>query len=121
MKNFTVDNDTKDILNDIAKLFGVKQDVVKEVWEMTLFCWFLKMSENPEQAQEITIPYLGKVALKFESEELDNAAGKIKTNVSTNLKLSDDFTDMFGNIYNVGETGLAEIVQNKIRKTLDKY
>jgi hypothetical protein len=118
MKTMELDKDTKDMLTDISTLFGVKTEIVKEVWEYTLFVWFLKMSENPDKMSTITVPYLGHVGVKFNSESLNNETGKIETKVDTFLSPSDAFKQMYGNIYNQAPSELAEYIQNHMIKTV---
>jgi hypothetical protein len=76
------------------------------------------MSENPDKMSTITVPYLGHVGVKFNSESLNNETGKIETKVDTFLSPSDAFKQMYGNIYNQAPSELAEYIQNHMIKTV---
>lgn len=118
IKEFELDKDSKDMLTDISSLMGVKVEIVKQVWEYTLFTWFLKISKNPEKLTSIVVPYLGHIGLRYKNEEVDNISGTLKTNVDSFISLSDEFKNMYGNIINEAQTALPKYLQSKIMETV---
>lgn len=118
MKEFKFDKSTKDMIADISSLFGVKSEVVKQVWEYTLFTWFLKLSKDPEHVTSIKIPYLGNVGIKLDSETLDEETGKLKSNVTSFIALDEEFKQMYGNICAQSESELAEYIQEHYIKNI---
>ena len=41
MEKLAIDRDTKELLEDVSSLFGVKSDIIKDVWEYTMIVWLL--------------------------------------------------------------------------------
>lgn len=118
MKEFKYSKETKDMIQDISSLFGVKADVVKQVWEYTLFAWFLQLSKDPDHVTSIKVPFLGNIGIKFDSESLDEETGKLKTNVTSFIALDDEFKEMYGNICAQAESELAEYIQEHYIKNI---
>lgn len=118
MKEIKLDKETKEMLAKISAAETVKADTIRQVWEYTLIAWFLQMTENPEEEyKEVTIPFLGKIGLQYKGERLDEATGKIKTDVDASISLSDNFKSMFGDIINQARTPLVDYIQEGLMNT----
>ena len=62
---FYLNEDTKNQILEISALSGYAQNVVKEVLEYMLMSWAIKIADNPDKYASLTIPYLGKVIVKY--------------------------------------------------------
>jgi hypothetical protein len=70
-KLFTISSDEKQLLQKISSLCGVKQEIIKEIWQFTLFSSFLEILENKDKNYNIiSIPFLGKILIKPDKEKL---------------------------------------------------
>jgi hypothetical protein len=106
---FELDTDTKKLLTDIAALFGVKVEIIKDIWEYTIFTYLLTMLENPSKTNNIQIPFLGRVFLRVDSKEEEN--------VTSFLALSEDFKQVYIDIKEGKHTKLSDYIR---KKYLDK-
>jgi len=48
-----MDRDTKELLEDVCSLFGVKADIIKDVWEYTMIVWLLKLADSNANLKRI--------------------------------------------------------------------
>lgn len=94
MKNLDIDADTKQMLQEISATFGVKNEIVKEVWEFTLFTILLKVAENPEKRQNISIPYLGHMLLRDNGIK-QNDDGVAYHDIEPLICLSENFKNLY--------------------------
>jgi hypothetical protein len=98
-KLFTISAEEKQLLQKISSLCGVKQEIIKEIWQFTLFNSFLDLLENKDKNYNIlSVPFLGKLLVKpdkenpgeFENffilnEETKSIIKKIKNGYETDL------------------------------------
>jgi hypothetical protein len=111
---FELNADTKKLLSDIASLFGVKVEIVKDIWEYTIFTYLLTMLENPSKTNTIQIPFLGRAFLRVESTNEDD------NSVTSFLSLNDEFKQVYKDIKEGKHTELADYIRRKyIDKVLD--
>lgn len=115
MKEMELDRDTKDVLTKISALSSIKTDIIKQVWEFTAAAWYLQIAENPEKMSSITIPYFGKVGVRFKNEKLKED-GNIQSEIDAFAVPSESFSNMVGDIYNQARAPIVEFVQNDLLK-----
>jgi hypothetical protein len=98
-KLFASSSEEKQLLQKISSLCGVKQEIIKEVWQYSLFSAFLDILENKDANYNIiSVPFLGKILIRpdkerpdeFETffsfnEETKNTIKKIKSGQETEL------------------------------------
>ena len=94
MKNFELDADTKQMLQEISATFGVKNEIVREVWEYTIFTILLKISENQKSCQSINIPFLGHMLLKDNGITQDKD-GNAYHDIEPIVALSENFKNLY--------------------------
>lgn len=94
MKSFDMDSETKQMLSEISATMGVKNEIVKEVWEFTLFTILLKVADNPEGPQRISIPYFGHFLLRDKGITTDEN-GEAYHDIDTLVALSDNFKNLY--------------------------
>jgi hypothetical protein len=112
-KLFTISAEEKQLLQKISSLCGVKQEIIKEIWQFTLFNSFLDLLENKDKNYNIlSIPFLGKLLIKPDKEnpgELENF-----------LILNEETKSIIKKIKNGYETDLIQYFQeNFINKVLE--
>jgi hypothetical protein len=116
---FQQDPATKDIVNKIGALFGVSPSLVKEVWEFTVYTWFLQLLSDPEKMQSFTVPFLGTVGVKFQNEYVDGDS-ELKTECVAFLSLSPAFKELIGDLYNNKVADLDKYLEDhKIQRTIE--
>lgn len=109
---------TKELLQDVSSLFGVRSDIVKQIWDYTIITLFLKMAENPEGEHTLQLPMIGELVVKYKnSVYIKN--GTI-TEVESNLRLDEEFKNLIGDVYFQGNSPIIEFVQdNLIKNTIE--
>lgn len=120
MEKMILDKNSKELLEKVSALFGVKNEIVREVWEYTVFTWLLSMSDENKKLKQLTVPFLGNIGLKFKDSTIDNSTGKIECECDAFIALSDSFKDMVKGIENNHSKELAEYLQNKIKKVANQ-
>lgn len=115
MKELELDRDTKDMLMKISALSSIKADVIKQVWEFTNIMWYLQLSENPEKLTSITIPYFGKLGIKFNNDKLKED-GTIQSEITAFAAPSESFSNMVGDIYSQSRSEVIDFLQNNLLK-----
>lgn len=115
MEKITLNKDTKDLLEEISSLFGVKTDIIKDVWEYTLIVWLLKYADSDTSLKRIFIPYLGTVGLRFKGEKLSNN-DKIEADFDSFIALDSNFKDLLKSVQNNKSDELLTLIQAKIKK-----
>jgi hypothetical protein len=116
-KLFTISSDEKQLLQKISSLCGVKQEIIKEIWQFTLFSSFLEILENKDKNYNIiSIPFLGKILIKPDKEkpgELENF-----------FILNEDTKSIIKKIKNGYETELIQYFQdnfiNRVLENIDE-
>jgi len=107
-KLFTLDSDQKQLLLDISALCGIKQELVVDVWQYTLFTIFLKILENKDKKVNIIkIPYLGNALLKETDEGFE-----------TFFSVNQNFIDIVKKIKKGDDSGLVEYFQQEFLEKL---
>ena len=115
MKEFFESKNTKDLMQDVCNLFGVKQSIVKQIWDYTLFSWFMKLSSQEGPVRKIEIPYIGTLSVSVKDEEED-ANGNLITNTESSIELNPEFSKMLGQIDAEAETELSEFIEEQYIK-----
>ncbi len=113
MKNLILDKNSKETINAVSALFGVKSSIVKEVWEYTYIAWLMQLQQNPNKVKTITVPFLGDIGIRLNSESISSDSNEISVDVDSFLALSDTFKKSLKEINASGDTGIAEFIQNK--------
>lgn len=115
MKSLDMDSETKQMLQEISATMGVKNEIVKEVWEFTLFAMLLRIAEKPEGPQKITIPYFGSILLRdkgITTDEEGNAYHEILPLVG----MSDNFKKLYSKVTKGQFEELSEYLQENYIK-----
>jgi len=116
---FQQDAQTKETLNKISALFGVSPNLVKEVWEYTIYVWLVQLLDDPDKLHSFTVPYLGTIGIKFKDEFVDSDS-QLKTNCEAFLSVSQNFKDLIGDVYNNKIIDILQFLEdNKIQKTIE--
>lgn len=102
-------------MQDVCSLFGVKQSIVKQIWDYTLFSWFMKLSGQEGPVRKIEIPYIGTLSVSVKDEEED-ANGNLITNTESSIELNPEFSKMLGQIDAEAETELSEFIEEQYIK-----
>lgn len=112
-----IDDDTRHTIEEISALSGIQRDVVREVWEFTLINWLEKLTRSPEKLNNLTIPFMGQVGVKYVDDVL-NATGGIDTNVNAFISLSPFFTSLIGDVIDERQNVIIDVLQKKIDNAL---
>jgi len=112
-KLFTISAEEKALLQKISSLCGIKQEIIKEIWQYTLFSSFLEILEKKDEKYNlISIPFLGKILIKPDRsnpEEFENF-----------ILLNEDTKSIIKKIKRGYETELIQYFQeNFINKVLE--
>lgn len=114
-----LDKNSKDICDKISSLMGIKSDIIKDIWEMTLLAWLLDISDQKGKVKRISIPYLGSVGIKSSGESIDNENSKIIPNYEVFTALSDQFKELLKNVENDNIDEVSSILQDKINHVIE--
>jgi hypothetical protein len=90
---FILDDQTKELIKQTSALFGVKSEIIKELFEYLAFTWMLQIAKNPDGLSQLVIPYLGKIGLKFGKETLNNE-GELEAEINAFIIINDTFKEM---------------------------
>jgi hypothetical protein len=115
-KLFTISADEKQLLQRISSLCGVKQEIIKEIWQFTLFSSFLEILEEKDKSYNfVTIPFFGKIMIKPDPENPGEFQNFIHLNEETK--------SIIKKIKNGNETELIHYFQenfiNKVLSNID--
>lgn len=110
-----LDKETKDLLYDVSSLFGVKTDIVKDVWEFTLIALLLRAADSKSTIKRINIPYIGSIGLKYLGERIGDS-DKVEADYEVFVSISDFFKNCLNSIKNNENDEIIELAQEKIRK-----
>lgn len=108
-----LDDNTKQLIVEISALSGINQKVVKECFEFLFISWVEKIADKPDQLVDLTIPYIGKIAVKYDKDYLGEK-GELKTDIVSLLAIRDSFKDLIGNIHDEGQNELFDLLKKKI-------
>jgi len=115
--DFSFDKDTKDMLTAISNIYGVKEDVIKEVWEYTLFYWFLQINSQNKKVKTIQVPFLGNIGVKYKNDSINEEG--IFADADIFVSLSDSFKKMLSDIYNGNKSSLIEFFDKNVIDKLE--
>lgn len=111
-----LDKNSKDMVNDISTLLGVKSDIVKTVWEFTLLAYLLKYSKSENKVKQISIPYVGTLGIRYNGDSIKNSNDKLSGDFDVFVALNDDFKKMLHSI-EIGSTSeITNLLQSEIKK-----
>lgn len=111
-KLFSSDIDQRELITKISALCGLKQDIVKQVWQYTFFSIYISLLEQKDKKiNEIKLPYVGKIMLRWDDE------GK---EFEQFLLMDPSFRDIVNKLKKGEDTGLVQFFQeNFINKIVD--
>lgn len=115
MKNFEIDNETKQMIQEISATFGVKSEIIREVWEFTIFTILLKVAENPDKAQAVNIPFFGHIRLK-DNGIIKESDGTEYHDIQPIVALSDSFKKLYINTLKNQYGELSDYLEEKYIK-----
>lgn len=108
-----LDDECKNILQEISALSGYSQIIIKEVMEYFLIDWALKIVDKPDDYAELSIPFIGKVKVKYLGDKKEDN-DTISTEVDAALELSSSFKKLIGDLHDEGRTEIDKALQRKI-------
>ena len=112
---FDLDSDSKKTLNDVASLFGVKAEIIRDIWEYTVFAMTLNLLDGKTKTRTITVPFVGRVVLRYDGTELVD--GNLDESVKAFVVLHDSFKELVADVFGGDRTVLADFIK---RKHLDR-
>lgn len=119
MKAFEIDQPTKQALAEISATFGVKYEIVKEVWEYTIFSMMLGVAEKPDGRVRINVPFIGSIGIKNRGETV-REDGKLEPDLEAFVALSDSFKRLWTKVSKGSFEELSEYQQKVfISKVVD--
>lgn len=108
-----LDDECKNILQEISALSGYSQIIIKEVMEYFLIDWALKIVDKPDDYAELSVPFIGKVKVKYLGDKKEDN-DTISTEVDAVLELSSSFKKLVGDFHDEGRTEIDKALQRKI-------
>ena len=113
-----LDNQTKQLLQEVSGITGVDTKLVNTVLENLLIAWLLKiLKESPEKKLvTIPIPYIGSIGIRYNGEQLSSDSSEIFADADYFISISDSFKKLIRDIYEGKSASLAEIIRTKIIK-----
>lgn len=114
---FKEDEETKKMISEISSLFGVKTDIVRQVWQYTVFSIMLRVADTDEtRLTRFTLPYIGNIGIK------NNGILTTPKGVEPDLDVFISLNDTFKNLYMKSKGGdygeLSNYVQKKFIEPL---
>lgn len=109
---FKEDEDTKKMILEISSLFGVKADIVRQVWQYTVFSIMLRVAEADEtKLTRIKIPYIGNIGIK--NLGMITTPKGVEPDLDVFVSLSDTFKNLFFKSQGGDYSELSNYVQKK--------
>lgn len=109
---FKEDDDTKKMILEISSLFGVKADIVRQVWQYTVFSIMLRVAEADEtKLTRIKIPYIGNMGIK--NLGMITTPKGVEPDLDVFVSLSDTFKNLFLKTQGGDYSELSNYVQKK--------
>ncbi len=105
------------LLNEVSAISGIQRVVIKEVWEYMLIYWAEKVASRKGGLTELEIPFLGKVAVQFK-QDLLNEDGTVSTDIVQFVNISDSFKKIIGDIHDEKYNVIDDILKKKIDSAL---
>jgi hypothetical protein len=91
---FKEDEDTKSMILEISSLFGVMADIVRQVWQYTVFSIMLRVAEADEtKLTRVKIPYIGNMGIK--NLGMITTPKGVEPDLDVFISLSDTFKNLF--------------------------
>ena len=115
-----LDKEIKDLLDDVSSLFGVKSDIVKDIWEFTLIALLLRVADNKSIIKRVNIPYIGSIGLKYLGERIGDS-DKVEADYEVFVSINDFFKNCLKSIKNNENDEIVEMIQGKIRKLANNF
>jgi len=115
--NLKLDDESKSVIEDISALSGIQKDIIREVWELTLYRWLETITRNPKGVNRLTIPFLGSVGVKYIGDT-KNADGSFTPNVESFVSVSEKFKALIGDVYTENSLVLASLLEEKIKASI---
>ena len=112
-----LNEDTKNLIMEVSALSGIPQNVVKEVWEYYLVYASLKVTDNPDGYACITVPYVGKIFVKYDGDII-TPSGDLSTNVDSIVEIDPAFKKLVGDINDEGITEITDMLVKKIEASV---
>ena len=112
-----LDDDTKNVIMEISALSGIPQNIVKEVLEYLLCSWAIKVADNPESYAPLTVPYMGRVNVKY-SKDTVMPNGDISPEVDCFVDLSNNFKKLVSDVFYEKDVCLIPMLQRKIEQAI---
>lgn len=116
-----LNDEQKQLLEEISNLAGFQRAVIREVWEFTLISWVEKLTtklvENEHGMTNIDVPFLGKVGIKYLGDE-QTASGAVSTNVQAFITLDPNFRKLVGDIVDEKESIVTDLLIQKAENAL---
>lgn len=109
--------DTRTFVTEISALSGIPQNIIKEVLEFMVMDWAIKIGDSPDSFAELSIPYLGKILVKYEGDSI-TPEGELSTDVRVFVNLSDSFKKLVGDIHDEAQTVLTDLMQKKLEQVV---
>ena len=108
-----IDEECKNIIQEISALSGYSQIIIKEILEYFLIDWSLKIVDNPDNYAELLIPFIGKLFIKYDGDKKVNPE-EITTKVSSHIEINESFKKLIGDLHDEGRTEIDRALQRKI-------
>ena len=109
---FKEDDDTKKMILEISSLFGVKADIVRQVWQYTVFSMMLRVAEADEtKLTRLSLPYIGTIGIK-NNGTIATSKG-VEADLDAFLCLSDNFKSLFSKSQGGNYGELSSYIQKK--------
>lgn len=119
MKNdkIPLDGETSELIQEISALSGYGKNIIKECFEFLLLNWAIKVADNADEYAELTIPYLGKIGVKYDGDSI-LPSGEMITNTEAYVEISPDFKKIIGDIHDEGYNSLIPMIEKKIENAV---
>lgn len=115
-----LDKNSKDMVEEISTLLGVKAEIVKTVWEFTLLTYLLKYSKSENKVKSLSIPYIGNIGIRYNGDSVENTKDSLSGDFDVFISLNDDFKKMLHSI-EIGSTDeIINLLQNEIKKVANQ-
>lgn len=114
---FKEDEDTKKMILEISSLFGVKADIVRQVWQYTVFSIMLRVAEADEtKLTRVKIPYIGNMGIK--NLGMITTPKGVEPDLDVFISLSDTFKNLFLKTQGGDYGELSNYIQKKFIEPL---
>ena len=112
-----IDEDQKQLIEEISALSGIQREVIREVFEFQLIRWAEKIAEHPDKLVKLKIPFLGEIAVKYDKDEILDT-GEMTTQVTAFHNLDDSFKKLVGDIHDEGDSIVIDLLMKKIKSAV---